>query len=225
VNLAKAECMMELGRPEEALNMTNALMRGGSSGDTDLLALRARCFYIMGEVENSIKHMQQVCVVTGIYFLDSLIPISVQALRSDPDNTSIRSALRRYKEIEETKERGNSAFKISQYAAAIDAWTSCVALCSDCPKLLAKLLCNRASAQCKLQDFTQAILDCTQAMKHEPHFWKAYLRRAECNMGIGGKESIQKAIDDYEKALELNPEAEGDIQKKIRAVSTYLLEV
>jgi DnaJ homolog subfamily C member 7 len=192
--------MLETGRPEEALNLTNVLMRAGSSGDTDLLALRARCLYIMGEVENSIKHMQQ-------------------ALRADPDNTVIRSTLRRYKEIEESKEKGNSAFKTAQYPQAIEAWTSCISLCGDCPKLLAKLLCNRASAQCKLQVFAEALKDCSQAIQHDRHFWKAYIRRAECNMGIGGKEKIQEAITDYEKALELNPEGESDIKKKIQSVS------
>ena len=40
-------------------------------GDLELLRLRAKCFYVMGDMENSVKHCQS-------------------ALRLDPDNGPIR---------------------------------------------------------------------------------------------------------------------------------------
>jgi DnaJ family protein C protein 7 len=47
--------------------------------------------------------------------MDSAIKHLQQALRSDPDNTKIRDEYRRIREIEQTKEQGNTAFKENRY--------------------------------------------------------------------------------------------------------------
>ena len=47
------------------------MRENGSSADLELLCLRARCLYISGDLESSIKHLQQ-------------------ALRLDPDNKENR---------------------------------------------------------------------------------------------------------------------------------------
>ena len=198
-NLLKANCLINLKRVEEALNLTNVLMRVSSTGDLELLEIRARCLFVLGDIENSIKHLQQ-------------------ALRSDPDNSSIRKQLKLYKEIEETKETGNSAFKTGQYAEAIESWDACMAIASDCPKLLAKLYCNRASACSKLKRNDEAVKNCTKSLYFDPNFWKAHLRRAENYMILGGKENIKRAIEDFEKTAEMNPENEEDMRKKIQQV-------
>ena len=47
-------------------------MKTAANGDVDLLRLRARCFLELGDLENSLRHLQQ-------------------AVRSDPDNTDLRA--------------------------------------------------------------------------------------------------------------------------------------
>lgn len=49
--------------------------------------------------------------------------------------------------------------------------------------------------------FDLALLDCEKAIKMDPSFVKAYLRKAKCLQGMG---QHTKAISAYEKALELD---------------------
>lgn len=47
-------------------------MKTAANGDVELLRLRARCFLELGDLENSLRHLQQ-------------------AVRSDPDNADLRA--------------------------------------------------------------------------------------------------------------------------------------
>jgi tetratricopeptide (TPR) repeat protein len=67
-------------------------MRTALNGDVELLKLRAKCFYEMGDMENSVKHLQQ-------------------AVRADPDNVEIRNFYRKTRDIEEKKTSGDDFFK------------------------------------------------------------------------------------------------------------------
>ena len=199
INMMKAETLIDLGRIEEGFNLTNSLMKVASAGDVDLLNLRAKCLYQMGDCENSLKHLQQ-------------------AMRSDPDNVKIRSMLRKVKEIEESKEFGNNAFKSENYTAAIEAWTSCISKLSDNAKYVAKILSNRASAYAKLNLHERAIDDCSAAIKADSTFWKAYLKRADSCYLLGGVEKITQSISDYEKVIELREDQGNEINKKLKQV-------
>lgn len=113
LNLLKAVVLIELQRAPEAYNLTNAMMReSGSNADLELIALRARCLYISGDLENAMKHLHQ-------------------ALRLDPDNKPNREFLKKVKEIEEKKEGGNAAFKAGAYKMSIDLWTESINLDSQ----------------------------------------------------------------------------------------------
>ena len=113
LNLLKAVVLIELQRAAEAYNLTNAMMReAGSNADLELIALRARCLYISGDLENAMKHLHQ-------------------ALRLDPDNKSNRDFLKKVKEIEDKKEAGNAAFKAGSYKLSIDLWTESINLDSQ----------------------------------------------------------------------------------------------
>lgn len=62
-------------------------MKCATHGDIDLLKVRARCFFAMGDLENAVKHLQQ-------------------ALRCDPDNAAVRTEYRRVRDIESNKSKG-----------------------------------------------------------------------------------------------------------------------
>jgi len=190
-NIIKAECLLECGRPEDAYNLTNALMRVAANGDVELLRLRARCFYIMGDIENSLKHLQQ-------------------AVRSDPDNVDLRGFYRRVKDIEEKKEGGANHFRASRYEEAISSWSECLELIADNKPLCAKLYTNRATALSKLRRNEDAVEDCTKAIDADPSFTKAYLKRADYNYALGGVDRLEQSIQDYERADEMQSEEEKE---------------
>ncbi len=176
LNLMKVEALLEQQRVQDAYNLTNTLMRGVVHVDTELLRLRARCLYDMGDVENAVKHLQQ-------------------ALRSDPDNNAIRTWYRKLKEVDENKTQGNNAFKANQFEEAITFWTNAINLDRDHKTVNAKLHCNCANAYSKLRKHEEAIRECDKAIRYDRNFVKAYMRRAESNYAIGSEQSLQKALE------------------------------
>jgi DnaJ homolog subfamily C member 7 len=132
LNLMKVECLVETRRLEEALNLSNAIMRTVPAGDVELLQVRAKCLYQMGDVENAYKHLQQ-------------------AMRCDPDNTTLRIEFRRVKEMEGAKDRGNTAFQEGRLEEALQEWQTCVDVDPSNKLFVSKIHGNRASALVKLK--------------------------------------------------------------------------
>ena len=60
LNHMRIKCLIELDRLEEAMNVSNTLLRTAQQGDVDLLLLRAQGLYKLSDLENAIKHLQQV---------------------------------------------------------------------------------------------------------------------------------------------------------------------
>jgi len=83
----------------------------------------------MGDLENAVKHLQQ-------------------ALRSDPDNASVRTWYRKLREIEDSKSRGATAYQAGLYQEAVDLWRSAIELDRTHHSVNAKLHCNCANGQC-----------------------------------------------------------------------------
>jgi DnaJ homolog subfamily C member 7 len=144
LQLLRLECLLEAGRLEECLNHSNALMKVLANGgnDLELLRIRGRCLYRMGDLENSVKHYQQ-------------------ALRCDPDNTIIRQEYRSIKEVDGCKERGNTAYKEGNYDEALQEWQRCIELDPNNKLLNSKIHSNRANALAKLRRSFLFSLDLT----------------------------------------------------------------
>ena len=205
VNILKAEVLLKLKKLEEAYNLTNNMMRNtNGSSDFELLSVRSNILYAMGDMENTLKHLQQ-------------------AVRLDPDNTTIRSFYRKIKEFEEKREGGNNAFKEKQYDQAIELWTVCIDM-DPTNKAVAKLYCNRATANSKIKKNELAVDDSTKAISIDPFYIKAYMRRADSNFALGGEDRLKKSIEDYKKILELQSESEDqkEIKKKIQQAEVAL---
>lgn len=66
-------------------------------------------------------------------------------------------------------------------------------------KTNAKLYCNRGTVNSKLRQLEDAIEDCTNAVKLDDTYIKAYLRRAQCYMDT---EQFEEAVRDYEKVYQ-----------------------
>lgn len=211
VNLARAECLSGVGRTEEAYNLSNDMMRT-ASGDLELLVLRAKLLCTMGDIENAVKHLQS-------------------AMRSDPDNAKVKAFYKKTKCIDDNKKEGDTAYRGADYKGAIEKWTFCIDESKNYKTYLAKLYCNRAQANSKLKDNEKAVDDCTRSIGANSQFIKAYLRRAEFNYVLGGKERLTQCVQDYEKLGRLY-ESQGiadedriNIKQKVKQAKVALKRV
>lgn len=103
------------------------------------------------------------------------------------------------KTAEEEKMKGNNFMKEEKYADAIESYTRAIQI----DKRNAIYYCNRAAAYTKLENNTQAISDCKEALRIDPSYGKAYSR-----MGLAylAEKDYEKAADCYEKALNYEPD-------------------
>lgn len=176
VNLLKVTCLIKAKRLEEALNLTNQMMKTAQNGDVELLALRASCLFNMGEIDNAFKHLQQ-------------------AVRSDPDNTAVRAQYRLVRDIDEKKKAGDEAFKANKMEEAIESWTQCIDAVKDSPGFVSKVYLNRGIAYTKVKKHDLAVKDCTKAIYFNPEYLKAYIKRGEAYLSQGGPDKIQLGIE------------------------------
>jgi hypothetical protein len=68
-------------------------------------------------------------------------------------------------------------------------------------------------------------LHSTSALALNPQYGKAYIRRADSSFFLGGKDNLQKSMNDYQKALDLENEEKNveSIKTKLKRVSNYEL--
>jgi DnaJ family protein C protein 7 len=131
--------------------------------------------FVTGDLENAMKHLQQ-------------------AVRSDPDNTTVRTYYRKIKEIDERKTAGDEAFKSGDHNAAVEAYAQCITLTKGNRPFSAKLHLNRATAYLRLKNYDNAVKDCSNAIYYNDKYVKAYLRRAESYVASNTPENIEKGI-------------------------------
>uniref|UniRef100_A0A8C5CFR8 DnaJ homolog subfamily C member 7-like n=1 Tax=Gadus morhua TaxID=8049 RepID=A0A8C5CFR8_GADMO len=177
--ILKAECLALLGRYPEAQSVASDILRIDST-NADALYVRGLCLYY------------EDCIDKAVQFF-------VQALRMAPDHEKARLACRNAKALKAKKEEGNQAFKDCSYEAAYRLYTEALTIDPNNIKTNAKLYCNRGTAGVKLTKLDQAIEDCTSAIKLDPTYIKAYLRRAQCYTDT---EQYDDAVRDYEKVYQ-----------------------
>jgi len=102
---------------------------------------------------------------------------------------------------EAEKLKGNECFKKGDWANAVKFYTEAL---KRNPKD-AKIFSNRAACYTKLNAFDLTIKDCDESIALDPTFVKAYLRKANVLKAMG---QIQKAMDVYNKAMELDPNSD-----------------
>ncbi|CAM9935523.1 unnamed protein product, partial [Scytosiphon promiscuus] len=203
LKLLKVDCLMGVGKHEEAYAMSSALVRN-SQNNSKLLITRAQCLYLMGNLDSAVKHLQE-------------------AARQDPDNPEYRGLIKKYKLMDSTKEAGNRAFKANDYDGAIKSWGEALQVDRTNKSFNSKLHCNRAAAYAKLSKHEEAAAEASRALRDDPTYTKAYERRAASLFSMGGVENLEAACRDYEKLMEMVPdekqrEVQGNIRKTQAAV-------
>ncbi|XP_029431969.1 small glutamine-rich tetratricopeptide repeat-containing protein beta isoform X2 [Rhinatrema bivittatum] len=100
---------------------------------------------------------------------------------------------------DQLKDEGNNHMKEENYGAAVDCYTQAVELDPS----NAVYYCNRAAAQSKLGNCSEAIKDCERAIAIDPNYSKAYGRMG---LALAAMNKYEEAIASYQKALNLDPE-------------------
>ncbi|KAJ2489071.1 Small glutamine-rich tetratricopeptide repeat-containing protein 2 [Coemansia sp. RSA 2050] len=106
------------------------------------------------------------------------------------------------KRADALKAKGNALVVARDYAGAIDAYTSAIALVGDC----AVYFGNRAAAYSQNGDYQEAVDDAKHALDIDPGYTKGYSRLGLAYFGMG---SYEDAIAAYEKGLELDPTSQA----------------
>ncbi|CAD7687828.1 unnamed protein product [Nyctereutes procyonoides] len=178
--ILKAKCLAMLGRYPEAQSVASDILQMDST-NADALYVRGLCLYY------------EDCIEKAVQFF-------VQALRMAPDHEKACIACRNAKALKAKKEDGNKAFKEGNYKLAYELYTEALGIDSNNIKTNAKLYCNRGTVNSKLRKLDDAIEDCTNAVKLDATYIKAYLRRAQCYMDT---EQYEEAVRDYEKVYQM----------------------
>ncbi|XP_037086026.1 dnaJ homolog subfamily C member 7-like [Pollicipes pollicipes] len=181
LRVRRAECLVLLGRYAEAQDIVQDMLRADSM-NADALYVRGMCLYYQDDVDRALTHFQQV-------------------LRLAPDHQRARHVYKQAKSLKTKKDEGNMAFKKDKLQEALRLYTEALAIDPHNRSTNSKLFFNRATVQSRLNNNEQAVADCSQAIKLDSGYVKAYLRRAKCHMNT---EEYEEAVRDYEKVCSMD---------------------
>ncbi|XP_068745520.1 tetratricopeptide repeat protein 1-like [Montipora capricornis] len=101
---------------------------------------------------------------------------------------------------QEYKEQGNGYFKRSEYPEAKEFYTNAIKICpDDFAKEKSIFHANRAACLVKMDQYEEAIDDCTKALDLNSDYMKVRLRRAQC---YEHEDRLEEALEDYQKVFD-----------------------
>ncbi|KAJ9200441.1 hypothetical protein DTO164E3_4016 [Paecilomyces variotii] len=116
---------------------------------------------------------------------------------------------------EEARELGQKKFQEADWPGAVDAFTEMTKRAPDDPRGFS----NRAAALIKLMAFPQAVQDCDDALKRDPKFIRAYIRKAQA---LQAMKEYNRVLDVLEEARE--HDTEGKHTREIEQQQQKALE-
>ncbi|XP_048328224.2 inactive TPR repeat-containing thioredoxin TTL3 isoform X1 [Ziziphus jujuba] len=137
-----------------------------------VLCVRAQIEMALGRFENAVAAIERASLI-------------------DYSNVEITRVLSNVKMVARARSRGNDLFSCGRYSEACSAYGE--GLKYDGSNSV--LYCNRAVCWSKLGLWEQSVEDCNQALKIQPNYIKALLRRAVSNAKL---ERWAEAVRDYE---------------------------
>jgi DnaJ family protein C protein 7 len=181
LRMLKAECLVYLGRYPEARDMANDILQVDSM-NADAIYVRGTCLYYEDNLDKAFLHFQQV-------------------LRLSPDHSKAKEIYKKAKQLNLKKQEGNEAFKSGKLTEAFELYTEALQIDPKNIFTNAKLYLNRAIVCTRLGRLEQATEDCTNAIKLDENYIKAYLKRAKCYIDAS---MYEEAVRDYEKAYKMD---------------------
>ncbi|KAG8988410.1 hypothetical protein FRB94_006459 [Tulasnella sp. JGI-2019a] len=178
---------MEIARKnwDEAASLAAGALRQDTNSP-DALAVRALVLFLTNQIQPAIDHLRA-------------------ALRSDQEHSQARALLRRVKDVERTKEEGNSAFKVGKWPEAVAKWTDTLGIIGANDEeggggqIRAILLSNRATTLLKMKKLEEALEDTLVALELQPSNFKALRTQGRIRMA---QEEYEEAVRDFKRAQE-----------------------
>ena len=193
--LMVAEAQLKMGNSNgygKAHDFAISMLRENRQ-DPDALLLRARAYYGQGDNEQALKYLKE-------------------CLNLDPDSKAALKLFRMLQKLTRTKNEGNAAFKAKDYQKAVQLYTQGLVIDPNNKDTNSKLRQNRAQAHLALKNYNDAIEDCTEALRLDPSYTKAFRIRAKA---YGAAGDWEEAVRDYKSVAESNPGEKG-IHEDIR---------
>jgi DnaJ family protein C protein 7 len=119
---------------------------------------------------------QQLNIIVGNSFcrFDAAVAAAENARRIDPGNAEVGMILNNVRLVARARAQGNELFKAAKFSHASIAYGEGLKYDPSNPVLH----CNRAACWWKLDRWEKAVDDCNEALRIQPNYTKALLRRA-----------------------------------------------
>ncbi|KAK9284527.1 hypothetical protein L1049_023702 [Liquidambar formosana] len=185
LNACRAEALLKLHHLEDAdyslSNIPKIEPYSPSMSQTKFFGMLAEAYvlYVRAEVEMALGRFENA------------VSMAEQAGLIDYSNIEVAKLLNNVKLVARARARGNDLFSSGRFAEACLAYGEGLKY-DTCNSVL---YCNRAVCWSKLGLWEQSVEDCNQALKIQPSYTKALLRRAVSN---GKLERWAEAVRDYE---------------------------
>lgn len=177
----KAECLARLGNYQDAEVLANEVLAFDKQ-DADAILVRGVCLYYQDA-------------------MDRAVPLFQHVLKLAPDHPKALEVYKRAKALKQKKDEGRDAYNAESYEEAYKLYTEALEIDPKNTSTNAKIYFNRATVLAKLNKIEESIEDCSNALKLDPTYLKALLRRAKSYMGTG---QYEEAVRDYEKAAKMD---------------------
>ncbi|XP_044474028.1 TPR repeat-containing thioredoxin TTL1-like [Mangifera indica] len=183
--MCRAEALLKLHQLEDAesslSNITKLEPPTASCSQTQFFGMLSEAypFFVRAQIE----------VALGRF--ENAVKAAEKAGKIDPRNVEVAALLNNVKFVARARARGNDLFKSDRFTEACAAYEE--GLKFDPSNSV--LYCNRAACWFMLGLWERSVEDCNQALRIQPNYTKALLRRAASNRKL---ERWADAVRDYE---------------------------
>ncbi|CAL5403066.1 unnamed protein product [Camellia sinensis] len=220
IHLSKCTDARKIGDWKSALRESDAAIAAGADASLQLHTCKAEAFLKLHQVEDAHLSLSNVpnfepsissssyskffgmLSEAYLFFVQAQIEMAFgrfenavtaaeKAGQIDPRNIEVSVLLNNVRLVSRARARGNDLFKSERFTEACSAYGE--GLRFDPTNSV--LYCNRAACWYKLGLWERSVDDCNQALRIQPNYTKALLRRAASNSKL---EHWAEAVRDYE---------------------------
>ncbi|KAK9085653.1 hypothetical protein Sjap_026064 [Stephania japonica] len=181
----RAEALLKLHQLEEA---DSALAKIPKFEPLPPSCLRTKIFGMLSEAYPFFVRAQ---IEMALGRFENAVTAAEKAGLTDPRNVEVATLLNCVRLVTRARSHGNELFNAGKFAEACVAYGEGLKFDQSNPVLY----CNRAACWSKLGQWERSIEDCNQALRIQPNYTKALLRRAASNEKL---ERWVESVRDYE---------------------------
>nr|CAD1834168.1 unnamed protein product [Ananas comosus var. bracteatus] len=204
---SRAEALLRLHKLEEADSslskapkLENSSSSSSSSKFSGMLS-NSYIYIVQAQVDMALEELGFFFFFFSffVYRFESAVTAAEKARQVDPGNIEISMAANNVRLVARARAHGNELFKSGNFAEACIAYGEGLKYDSYNPVLY----CNRAACRFKLGQWEKSVEDCNEALRIQPSYTKALLRRAASYTKL---ERWVESVRDYEVLRKELPE-------------------